>query len=290
MASTSTYEAAPRGSIPPGLAPTKQVLISWDHFPYPLFSRYPPHFSQAAQRSSPLLAVARLRLRDYPLTCLLSGIDGLWRLAGQLYEMCVNVHELVCGSVCFETTAETDTIHKPTQRKKGHVSTMDFASLSLEALGAEARARIDAGDKAQQQAEDRYLSAGLHLIEAKRRINDDSGTTDKAAAWVNFLRTHCNIGKTRAWELMAIADGRTTIKELNERKNANRASVVVWNSVVEMCDSTEPVRVRESTKRPKPSTERSRLEAQVISDIRKLSLEGLKTLAEHLRPTTKAAA
>ena len=46
---------------------------------------------------------------------------------------------------------------------------MDFSSYSLEALGTEARARIDAGDKAQQQAEDRYLSAGLHLIEAKRR-------------------------------------------------------------------------------------------------------------------------
>ena len=90
---------------------------------------------------------------------------------------------------------------------------------------------------------------------------------------------------------MAIADGRTTIKELNERKNANRAPVVVWNFVVEM-DHTpdEPVRVRESVKRPKPSTERSRLETQVISDIRKLSFEELVALAEQLRPMMKAAA
>jgi hypothetical protein len=76
----------------------------------------------------------------------------------------------------------------------------------LDAIGREIKARVDAGDKAFARAEDQYRSAGLYLIQAKRRIEQTREMT-----WPDFLAQYCRLGKSRANELIAIADGRTTL-------------------------------------------------------------------------------
>jgi hypothetical protein len=87
----------------------------------------------------------------------------------------------------------------------------------LERLGKNILARIAAGDKAKTKADERYLSAGLQLIEAKSRVTNFEA----------FLAEHCNgLSHSRAYELIGIAGGRTTTEEVraktNERKKRHR--------------------------------------------------------------------
>lgn len=100
---------------------------------------------------------------------------------------------------------------------------MDFSNETLESLGREAKARIDQGDKAKDRAEQMYISAGLYLKEAKARVEKRKDIT-----WVQYLVKHCPVGKSRSYELIAIADGRKTVEEVriatNERKAKHRAA------------------------------------------------------------------
>jgi hypothetical protein len=86
------------------------------------------------------------------------------------------------------------------------------ASQSLEHLGAEIMARIAAGDHAKAKAHDHYLAAGLRLLEARGRVTDFNA----------FLKQHCpNLKRTRAYQLMSIAGGKTTV-ETERAKTAER--------------------------------------------------------------------
>lgn len=91
---------------------------------------------------------------------------------------------------------------------------MDFSTETLESLGREAKARIDQGDKAKDRAEQMYISAGLYLKEAKARVEKRKDIT-----WVQYLIKHCPVGKSRSYELIAIADGRKTVEEVRTEKN-----------------------------------------------------------------------
>ncbi|MER8389065.1 hypothetical protein NKH14_26780 [Mesorhizobium sp. M1380] len=156
---------------------------------------------------------------------------------------------------------------------------MDFSGESLEQLGQQARARIEAADKSMEKAENLYVSAGLYLIEAKRRVDAEAPQGGKTAAWVKYLTDHCQIGKTRAWEVMAIAKGDTTAQGLNARKNENRGPVVVWNFEVVMCDDKGGdeafSRIRDKVK-PKVDTDRVRLEAIVRKTAKLLTVAQLQ--------------
>lgn len=92
---------------------------------------------------------------------------------------------------------------------------MDFSTETLESLGREAKARIDQGDKAKDRAEQMYISAGLYLKEAKARVEKTKGIT-----WVQYLIKHCPVGKSRSYELIAIADGRKTVEEVRTADTA----------------------------------------------------------------------
>src|SRR5262249_50182255 len=70
------------------------------------------------------------------------------------------------------------------------------------------KAHIDKGDKAKEKAEQHYISAGLHLKTLKA---DHTGNWTN---WEKLLKTKIGIGKTRASELMQIADGRKTVEEV----------------------------------------------------------------------------
>jgi hypothetical protein len=89
--------------------------------------------------------------------------------------------------------------------------------LPLDTLGATIKARVARGDKATSDADDHYLAAGLLLLEAKRRLPLEQ----PGMRWPAYLVGTCKIGTTRADELIAIAEERTTL-EAQREKNRNR--------------------------------------------------------------------
>src|SRR4051794_17060014 len=91
--------------------------------------------------------------------------------------------------------------------------------LPLDTLGGTIKAHIAAGDKATDKAEEHYKAAGLHLSEAKERVSRTKGLT-----WPAFLGKHCEIGRRRADELIAIADGRTSLTEVRARNRTAMAA------------------------------------------------------------------
>jgi hypothetical protein len=97
------------------------------------------------------------------------------------------------------------------------------------ALIGKIKAHIDKGDKAKAQAEhaagkaeQHYFSAGQYLKTLKEQHNGSW------AEWEELLKTKIGIGKSRASELMAIADGTKTTKQVradtNKRKITHRTS------------------------------------------------------------------
>ena len=97
-------------------------------------------------------------------------------------------------------------------------SPTNYAELNLAQLGAHASAHVTAGDKAHDKAEQHFTSAGLYLKEAKERVERAEEMT-----WAEYLFKHCRIGKSRSYELIAIADGRKTAEEIREKNaDANR--------------------------------------------------------------------
>jgi hypothetical protein len=81
------------------------------------------------------------------------------------------------------------------------------------------KAHITKGDKAKEKSEQakekseqHYIAAGQHLKVLKA---EHAGTW---AEWEDLLKTKIGIGKSRASELMQIADGTKTIEQVNERR------------------------------------------------------------------------
>ncbi|MCO5156125.1 MAG: hypothetical protein M9945_05115 [Aquamicrobium sp.] len=95
---------------------------------------------------------------------------------------------------------------------------MSTALVPIETLGAEIKARVEAGDKALDKAEQHYIAAGIQLAEAKRRLEQT-----KEMAWPAFLHAHCAIRRRRADDLIAIGQGRITLAEHRE-KNRERVA------------------------------------------------------------------
>jgi hypothetical protein len=83
----------------------------------------------------------------------------------------------------------------------------------LERLGKDIVALHAAGDKNQKKANDKYLAAGLKLIEARKQV-------PSKMSFETFLDEHCpGIGKSRAYELIEMAEGRKTPQEIREANN-----------------------------------------------------------------------
>src|SRR5262249_42373504 len=79
------------------------------------------------------------------------------------------------------------------------------------------KALIEKADRAADKAEQLYKAAGIHIKEIKEQCED----------WETIVREQCGLGRSRAYELMAIADGKMTLEkvraETNERKKVHRA-------------------------------------------------------------------
>lgn len=77
------------------------------------------------------------------------------------------------------------------------------------------RVLIQKGDAAADKAEQFYKAAGLHL----KQLKADKPANETWEDYVErYVKKHCGIGIRRAQELIAIADGRTTLEKVRATK------------------------------------------------------------------------
>jgi hypothetical protein len=112
------------------------------------------------------------------------------------------------------------------------------ADVSLEQLGAEIVARIEAAKKSRDKAHDHELAAGLRLIEARDKT---------ATAFPAFLQKFCPaLKKSRAYQLIAIAGGKTTVEaertKTAERVRKHRAAQAPNAAPAEAAPTDRPLR------------------------------------------------
>jgi hypothetical protein len=99
------------------------------------------------------------------------------------------------------------------------------------------KVHIAKGDKAADKADQRYRSAGQHLKTLK------AAHGGSWAEWEELLKTKIGIGKSRASELMRIADGTKTVEEVRadtaERTAKTKARLKLSASSGENADDPE---------------------------------------------------
>ena len=168
---------------------------------------------------------------------------------------------------------------------------MDFSTETLESLGREAKARIDQGDKAKDRAEQMYISAGLYLKEAKARVEKRKDIT-----WVQYLIKHCPVGKSRAYELIAIADGRKTVEETVSRSTTSSAKTYAKYKEAASSASSGQSSPKTQQKQSRTPVDEARDEAddhhdamlkRVIAMVKKLDTNQLTSLETKLKEITR---
>jgi hypothetical protein len=115
--------------------------------------------------------------------------------------------------------------------------------LPLSTLAGTIKAHIAAGDKAVGKAEEHYKAAGIHLLEAKERVKRTANLT-----WPAFLVSQCSIQRSRADELISIAEGRKTLDEVrsgNRERDGRRRER--QSSAVAHGKSSEKTQEKQST-------------------------------------------
>ena len=141
------------------------------------------------------------------------------------------------------------------------------ASAAQTSLINKIKVHIAKGDKAAEKAEQHYVAAGQYLKQLKA---NHAGTWEE---WEALLKSKVGIGKSRASELILIADGTKTITEIRasgaERKARERKS---------LRDITEKAsRPPTTTAKPIPSQVQRELEAN------QAHIDELETAREHDR-------
>jgi hypothetical protein len=116
------------------------------------------------------------------------------------------------------------------------------------ALDAERRwkavkAHVAKGDQAKDKAEQHYIAAGQHLAALKAQHDEDGGTW---AQWEIKVKEKAGIAKSRASELMQIADGTKTVEQVRTEKA---------ESVRQLRARTSPLRSGENADEPEASAE-----------------------------------
>lgn len=83
--------------------------------------------------------------------------------------------------------------------------------IAIDTVGREIKARVEAGDKALDKAEQHYIAAGIQLLEAQKRLKET-----REMRWSAFLFSHVRLSDTQARRYMALADGSTTLDKMRE--------------------------------------------------------------------------
>lgn len=100
------------------------------------------------------------------------------------------------------------------------VSASSNSLVALDTLCGLVKASIAAGDKSLDKAEQHYKTAGLYLIEARTRLPIEQ----PGKRFTAYIVGECRMQTSRAYELIAIAEGKTTLEETraNGRERAAR--------------------------------------------------------------------
>jgi len=114
------------------------------------------------------------------------------------------------------------------------------------------KAHIAKGDKAKDKAEQHYIAAGQHLKTLKARHGGSW------AEWEELLKTKIGIGKSRASELMRIADGRKTVEQVRADTAARTAKTRALQS--------SPLRSGENADDPETSADAMRAQSAETDD------------------------
>jgi hypothetical protein len=88
---------------------------------------------------------------------------------------------------------------------------MNTVTMSEGQLVRTIRTHLAKAEQLQGKANDHFVAAGIHIKTLKAQHDGAGGTW---AQWEEKLRTQLNLGKSRASELMLIADGTKTVEGL----------------------------------------------------------------------------
>lgn len=92
--------------------------------------------------------------------------------------------------------------------------------MTLEVLGTTIKHHIVAAEKHQEKQESHFKSAGIYLIEARDRVK--AGEYE-SPHFSHFLVQYAKMSPSRAYELIAIADGTKTVESIREAVNERYA-------------------------------------------------------------------
>ena len=155
--------------------------------------------------------------------------------------------------------------------------------LPLSTLAGTIKAHIAAGDKNIAKAEEHYKAAGIHLKEARDRAKAE-GTTFSA-----FIAKECSLGRSRAYELIAIADGTKTLAETradNRKRDGKRrerqSSSVAHGQPNEDVDEPSPSSRAQHARQQKETPERMDIFDRVVTLLKKLDAEQLSEVETHI--------
>jgi hypothetical protein len=93
---------------------------------------------------------------------------------------------------------------------------MANSGLQLDVLAKQIRVRIEKGDKCINDSDGHYMAAGIDLIEARERC------VNERKSWSAFLVGECHLGRSRAYELISVVEGRTTLAALRAKNSASK--------------------------------------------------------------------
>lgn len=136
-----------------------------------------------------------------------------------------------------------------------------MTSNELQQLGAQAHGHYRAAEKAAEKAEQHYKSAGIILLDAKEKVLKTRGLT-----WPRFLAENCPIGRSRADEIIMIANGEKTYEQTVERHREKRARQ----------KSAERPANRPEKPRENKGSEIDSLIAEVIDILKKAPIEDVR--------------
>lgn len=94
----------------------------------------------------------------------------------------------------------------------------------IETLVRDIKARIDAGDQGHRQADQTHREADEHYMAAGRLLVELKQLTETKEQFEIVVRLKLQIGVRRAYDLIAVAEGRDSFEEQRERnRTANKA-------------------------------------------------------------------
>jgi hypothetical protein len=101
-------------------------------------------------------------------------------------------------------------------------NTIEVPQIAVSSLVKTIKAHLEKAKQAQDRSEQHYISAGLHLAELKDRYKRYVKAS-KTQTWEQFARDTFGLGRSRADELIRIADGRATLDDTRAVKAASVA-------------------------------------------------------------------